>query len=71
MLEHISLIIPNLDCVKSYLDVMQLEYEDLTPTYTVGALDPLAELVTSNYMVINVRYGNKALKIHIRKDQWK
>ena len=71
MLEHISLIIPNLDCVKSYLDVMQLEYKDLTNSHTVGALDPLAELVTSNYMVIGIRYKGKGIKLTIRKDQWK
>lgn len=70
MLEHISLIIPNLDCVKSYLDVMQLEYRVIEPT-TVGALDPLAELVTSNYMVIGIRHKDKGIKLTIRKDQWK
>lgn len=71
MLEHISLIIPNLDSVRSYLDAMQVTYKDLTNSHTVGSCDPLAELVTSEYMVIGIRYEDKGIKLTIRKDQWK
>lgn len=68
MLEHISLIIPNLDCVKSYLDVMQLEYRVIEPC----VLDPLAaEPVLSGYIIIGIRYKDKGIKLAIREDQWR
>ena len=68
MLEHISLIIPNLDCVKSYLDVMQLEYRVIEPCL----LDPLAlNPVQFGYIIIDIRYKDKGIKLAIREDQWK
>lgn len=72
MLEHLRMIIPYLDNVRSYLDAMQVTYKDLTPYIPhIGSCDPLAELVTSEYMVIGIRYENKGIKLTIRKEQWK
>lgn len=70
MLEHISNIIPYLDCVKTYLDSMQVNYLVLA-SHNIGALDPLSEFVTSNYLVIGIRHKDRGIKLTIRKDQWK
>lgn len=70
MLEHLTLIIPNLDNVRSYLDAMHLEYIVIEPSH-IGALDPLAIYVPSGFMRIGIRYKDDGIAINIRKDQWK
>lgn len=70
MLEHLSLIIPNLDNVRSYLDAMHLEYIIIGPT-TIGTLDPLAICIPPGFMRIGIRYKDDGIAINIRKDQWK
>lgn len=70
MLEHLSLIIPYLDNVRSYLDAMQLEYRIIEPSH-IGALDPLAIHIPSDCMRIGIRYNYDGMGINIRKDQWK
>lgn len=68
MLEHIATIVPYLDCVKTYLDSMQVEYIEIEPCI----LDPLAaDVVLSGYIIIGIRYKDEGMKITIRKEQWK
>ena len=69
MLEHIKMIIPYLDNVRSYLDAMQLEYRIIDPS-PIGVLDPLAIFIPPNYMRIGIRYKYDGISINIRKDQW-
>lgn len=71
MLKHIAEVIPYLDCVKSYLDALQLEYRVVEHSSHIGVLDPLAIYVPFDCIRLGIRYKNDGIALIIRKDQWK
>lgn len=72
MLKHIAEVIPHLDCVKSYLDALQVEYRVIEDSpHNIDALDPLTTYVPFDCIRLYIRYKDDGIGLIIRKGQWK